>query len=109
MSFGVVSPSWKIDAASTASAPASKASRICSAVSAPPEAITGTRTARATAPVSSKIVARAGAVAVPGGRQHLAGPARSASRAHSCVDAGALAPALDQHLRPAVAPGGIDC
>ena len=54
MSSGVVSPSWKIEAASTASAPASKASRMCSAESAPPEAITGTRTASATALVSAR-------------------------------------------------------
>src|SRR5205823_12793344 len=42
--------SWTIEATSAASAPASNASARCCVAPAPPEAITGTETARATAP-----------------------------------------------------------
>ena len=49
-----ISPEWKIDAASAASAPVrSKSSTKCERFPAPPDAITGTRTAPATRAVSS--------------------------------------------------------
>src|SRR5690606_20333344 len=50
----VSSPRWKIPAARAASAsPSSSASRMCSALPAPPEATTGTLTARATVRMAS--------------------------------------------------------
>src|SRR5213596_2372380 len=49
----VSSPSWNTDAASTASAPARNACATCSRSPIPPDAITGTRTAPATACRSS--------------------------------------------------------
>ena len=47
-------PSWKIDAASAAEAPASSAAAMSAGRPAPPEAITGTRTASQIARSSSR-------------------------------------------------------
>src|SRR6266576_2787692 len=79
----VSSPSWKTDAASTASAPAEKAAATCSRVPTPPEAMTGTRTAADTACSSS----RSWPVRVPSRSQLVSrispAPRRSPSRAHA--------------------------
>ncbi len=66
-------PKWKMEAASAASAqPALKTSTKCSPLPAPPEAITGMETARATAAVSGQSKPMLRAVAVHGGEQDLA-------------------------------------
>ena len=105
----VISSSWKIEAASTASAPASNASFRCPGLAAPPEAITGTRTAARDRAGQLQVVARARTVAVPAGEQDLAGAAAGTrARPFERIDAGTFAPALDQHLEPAALARGVD-
>ena len=72
----VCSPKWKIEAASTASAPPSSTpSARWSSVPTPPLAMTGTPTASVMARVSSRSKPSRGAVAVHRGEQDLAGAA----------------------------------
>ena len=69
--------SWKIDAASAASArPAENTSTKCSGAPAPPDAMTGMPTASDTAAVSAAVEPAQRAVGVDRGEQDLAGAAR---------------------------------
>ena len=83
-------PSWKIEAASAASAPASSASARCSGRPAPPEATTGTLDGRADRLHELEVVAVLHAVRVHRGDEQLAGararrPARAQATASQSV------------------------
>ena len=98
----VCSPKWKIDAASTASAPPSATpSTRWSSVPTPPLAITGTPTASADRPRQLEVEAVPGAVAVHRREQDLAGAELDRPLAPTRrVDAGRRAPAVEVHLEP---------
>ena len=71
----VASPSWKIDAASAACAPAASAAAMSAGPPAPPEAMTGTRTAAVTAAIRLEVVSGVAAVGVDARDEQLAGAA----------------------------------
>ena len=105
----VMSSSWKIEAASTASAPASNASFRCCRRGGAARGDHRHPHRRCDRAGELQVVARARAVPVPAGEQDLARAAPGAVlRPLDRIDAGALAAALDEHLETAVASSGID-